>query len=388
MKIPHRKERGMATLLTAVVLLIAVFLATYNMSQNVIADKQNASAAVRGFEAFQNAQAGMDEAVEYISGVGLVTIRDEVASAGFVSISTSSASVSVTQTGDSLEITSTGLSNDSVSVSRTISMRLSALPNSPTPPNVPVVSRGFANVTGNYEILNNEEPLTIWTGGAIDMDGNANTYIRQNGVDTQLSNSKTTRGPDIISNDRNLASATEEEIIQAFFNFSELTDMCISPFCWDESNGAGTSQDAFTTDIDYTKSPSVIYFRPNNQGTKDTCDLNSGTVDAVQLRASEFTTSESSPLILVVEGAAKFFMDAPFYGIVLAREVTTVAGGGPADITDANAKAINGGVVGLDCIDGPGGAGSGMIRMNKTVFDNLGGGGAAIAHVQGSWKDW
>ena len=57
---PIKVESGVATLVTAVVLMLAVFGISFYLSEVVIKEKQSVSVKQRGFEAFNSAMAGLD----------------------------------------------------------------------------------------------------------------------------------------------------------------------------------------------------------------------------------------------------------------------------------------------------------------------------------------
>ena len=139
------KQRGVATLVTAVILMLAVLSISFYLSEVVIKEKQAVAIKQRGFEAFNAAMSGMDYGT-YLVTTGLVDGSSDFSSSAALSIGSYTLSIP-TMVDNIYTITSTGFSDDS-SVSRVISKSLAKLPSTTAPPSVPVVSKGAVDVGG------------------------------------------------------------------------------------------------------------------------------------------------------------------------------------------------------------------------------------------------
>ncbi|NVK31640.1 MAG: pilus assembly PilX N-terminal domain-containing protein [Gammaproteobacteria bacterium] len=216
------KQRGVATLATAVVLMLAVFGISYFMSEVVLTETRVVANHQRGLEAFAAAQSGIELAK--VNNVESGTLNASYPSdpVSFV--------VTATEIQDGLiKLESVGYSND-LSVSRTISYYKARKPGEGDPPQVPIVARGGVNTSGNISAVNNYSNLTIWNGLSTGIQGSASTYTSIDGQKNQLSTIKNTSGAstygaDVVTGDQNLANATIDEIVASFFDFPTLRDM-------------------------------------------------------------------------------------------------------------------------------------------------------------------
>ena len=369
---PTRKsrQRGVATLVTAVVLLVVVFLVSYNMSETIVSDKRNVANAIRSNQAFQRASSGVDCAFAYIGGEGLQSAVSFATASGAILPTTGLSAcsdpvttITLVEYSDYVEIESEAYSDDK-SVRRVVKDKVSGSPQTSGPPSVPVVSKGAVGISkGNISVTNNYEPLTIWSGEAAELGSSTTTYISIDNVDDQISNSATTRGPDIVDDDSNLANATEEEFLQAFFNVSKLSDFC--------GTGKSTCSDS---DGDNT-----YYYEPSGSETDDggTCEDDTYT----DIRLSDYTTTPDNPVLIVVDGGAEIFFGGggTFYGMIIAQEIMFSGGMNPSD-------SLQGSVIAIDCVN-DNGTGGGRITLNPTVITDLSGDGQTVK-LAGGWHDW
>ena len=384
-------QEGIATLATAVVLMLAVFGVSFMVSNVVIRDKQVAVNNQRALEAFQAAQSGIDYAVAYINTETLNSVYDEteitnplILSSGAVSPYTSAvlpyASVTISASSVSFTLRSEGVSKDGT-VSRVITTQISGQPADPEPPAVPVVAKGGLTIKGNLDVTNNEESLTIWSGEAADLGGSAATYISIDGVEDQLSTTGTTRGPDVVEFDSNLEQATESELLQSFFNRSSFEAFCsesssTSVDCTDPTTiPTGLSgSDAIASELSALNDTKRIYIKDDTKAPSD-CDAN--TNDFIKIDIDAIDTSEDNPARIVVDGDVAIGSagnSATFYGVVIAKKVKVTAG-------------FNwvGGIVATECMDFGGGGVS--FELSKTVLNNTVSKPQQV-YVASSWKDW
>lgn len=383
------KESGVVTLVTAVVLMLAVFGITYFMSETVIKDQQLAANAVRANEAFQTAQSGVEYAIAYIDASGIDDVFDLVVAASPSDLSLTAAevpdraTVSIALSSDEsfFFIKSVGISSDS-SVSRTIYVGISAIPADPEQPSVPVVAKGGLDIKGNLSVTNNEESLTIWTGGEADLGGSASTYIKIDSASNQLSTSGNTRGPDVVEFDSNLANASEQELLESFYNKSSFEDFCdgSNSFNCTVSSAAQSDWGDMTNDDwddfnEVTNSARWIYIDPPAQ-TEKACD-DSGSFDWVSVDLADIVSSEDHPARVIINGNAQINgggTSSTFFGVVIAKKIRVTSGFN-----------WEGGVVATDCMYFGGGTVS--FDLNKTVLEELQAQPEKV-YVRGSWRDW
>lgn len=218
------KQRGVATLATAVVLMLAVFGISYFMSEVVLTETRVVANHQRGLEAFAAAQSGIELAKVSNVESGILNASYPSDPLTFV--------VTVTEIQDGLiKLESVGYSND-LSVSRTVSFYKARKPGEGDPPQVPIVARGGVNTSGNISAVNNYSNLTIWNGLSTGIQGSASTYTSIDGQKNQLSTIKNTSGAstygaDVVTGDQNLANATIDEIVASFFDYPTLRDMAV-----------------------------------------------------------------------------------------------------------------------------------------------------------------
>ena len=385
----HHKQKGIATLLTAVVLLVAVTVISFYTSEIVIKDKQLVANAAAGVEAFDRAQSGLDFGLAYVYSQGIASVASASSSSVLnldLPAELAGGLLTVSNAGSSLVLTSRAYSEDGSTVSRVITQEVSSSTAANLPPAVPVVTKGGTTISGSFDVTNNEESLTIWSGEEADLGGSSSTYISIDGNDNQLSTSSSTRGPDVIESDQNLANATEEELLESFFNRSSMSDFCSDSIncspgqyeSWSNFTNAFTDSKS----LDLLEDPSLsrrIYLEPNvDQGTAS-CDDNNGFNDWTDIQINDIApyTSEDNPAVIVVDGNVKIGnagKNTTFYGVVIARKVRITAGFN-----------WEGGVVATNCVHFGGGGIS--MNLNKTVIDAVNEEVSQV-RVEGSWRDW
>ena len=382
-----QRQHGVVTLVTAVVLMLAVFGVTYFMSETIIKDKQIMSNALKANEAFQNAQNGIEYAIAYIDSTGIDDVFDLVNAAGLFLISGTEVpknvelTISLSADENYFVISSVGLSEDQT-VERTIVTGISAIPADPEQPSVPVVAKGGLDIKGNLSVTNNEESMTIWTGGEADLGGSASTYIKIDGSSDQLSTSGNTRGPDVVEFDSNLATASESELLQSFYNKTAFSDFCdpnnsfnCSVSTSAQSDWSDLSNDDWDDFNSSTNSKRWIYIDPPSQTEKD-CDAN-GSFDWVNVDLADIDSSENNPARVIINGNALINgggTSSTFYGVVIAKKIRVTSGFN-----------WQGGVVATDCMYFGGGTVS--FELNKTVLEELQAQPEKV-YVRGSWRDW
>lgn len=351
-------EKGAATLVTAVVLLLAVLGVTFFMSETVITEKQLAADEFRAKQAFHAANAGLDHGIAYltvgkdqdddgavdnlvVSGATAVGVASYVASLADVSEDGDGALVAVVALG----------SSDDGSVQRKLTQVFGELPALPNPPAVPVVAKGTVGVSGNLSVTNNSEngALTIWTGDKVSNWGSSNTYIKIDGQENQLSTTKDTRGPDVIDGDQNLANATEAEIIENFFGYTD---------GWNSISEASENYDFDIATDDASDAAGKLVYSDSD------ITINGGVWG-----------SQDNPVIIAVEGELTLSGGPEIYGVILAESIVKAAG----------TPVIHGGIIATSDVNF--GAGNVSVIFDETVMDNVDK-IFTLGSVPGSWKDW
>jgi len=356
-----KRERGVVTLLTAVVLMLAVFGISYFTSEVVIHEKQLVANDYRAAQALNSAIAGMDQAVAYLDNNNSPLLA---ASSAF----TSSGRFSYTMTGSSsnaiVSIVSEGWSEDEA-VKRVITQTFGQMPANPlinNAPTVPVIALGSADLTGNIKIYNNYNKLTVWTGQPVANWGSGNTYINIDGNPNQLSSTKNGRGPDVVENDLNLATLGEDGLVANYFAEPFSTWQSLE----DQYNPGGANAGGTPSPTDCTDGGVIHY--------SGALDLPGGTYGV------------NKQCILIVDGPLTLNGNVTFNGMILARSVPD----GNANVT------VNGALIATGHMGGDPGDPSKKLNGNVSIvytpidadIPNPLDGFVGFGFVTSSWKDW
>lgn len=395
-------QRGAATLVVAIVLLVAITLITLFTAKVVLDDIKFEANTYRTAQATSAANYGLDFAIRYFDTGGFDQL-DETDPANPVdgqdnvvdSIVTSPLTL---QNGGGTQITtaqvqfitdafrcggttswqnglvlSTGLSDDGLAT-RTMGQcvgPISVLNGSG--PEIPLIARTRIDTTGDANIINRYTNTNIWSADDVIITGaNMATYIRAPGVDptapgfdyldvdedvnTQLvSNRNLGNGADIISGDPTLRM--DAGFFGNFFAAEQRATL--------QDLAAANNQSH--TDIDNAVGQSGLIFVEGDQS------LTGGTIG-----------SPTSPAILIVNGDFDFGGNAIIYGLVYVVGIMDVAG------TPS--------VVGSSIVENEGGATSstgfeGNGTLNLIYWQNfLDDDGQPLpgltSVIEGSWRDW
>lgn len=413
-----KNQRGVATLITAVVLMLAVFGITYYLSETVLNETRFVADDIRGKQAFQAAQSG----IEYAKALDIDSLScGDVASSSSPSFTLyvcEDASVS-----GMYQLRSTGFSDDST-VRRVITYYLASQPGEVSPPEVPIVSKGTATFSGTVTAINNEVNLTVWTGNAVDLNGAVDTYISIDGKDDQLSTTDDTYGPDVILGDLNLANADPDDVIQSFYGKQDLpslgdtmelvdiaagvipcpppaqtctTGSSVKSVYFGDGNDASRndiSELVTTTDLtdsanafawdswaedtgyDIADSSSPNYLASIDGAAEFTIDLGPG--KSFDLSGSKnYIGTPDEPVMIVVDGTVDLPSNTVIFGTVVAKNV----------VMNGNTT-IFGGLVAINDTTAFDTAGTNFVKMDKVTLGNVTLGGEGIGPVQSSWRDW
>lgn len=384
----RKSQKGAATLVTALVVLVVVLAISFYTSETVVIEKKVVANEYRAKQAFHAAQAGLDYGIAYAKS-GLDQNNDSVldlsVSAATASIGNASYSVllsDISASGDMslIQVTSTGASDDGL-ISRMMSVLIGEVPSLPNPPDLPVVARGNVNTIGNMQIYNHFENFNVWTGEELDSWGSSDTYIRDPSwtdtgwdgdpdtlsehlestgqtvldVDSIQSTTKNTRGPDVIDGDASLSTLTGDEFIQNFFGktASELENVANTSLTESEFGSA-----------DWTNlGGQIIELDDEGDGTYQISSA-TGTVG-----------TSSSPVILVTDGDIRITGNVQIFGLVVAKNFVSAAG--TVDVV--------GGVLAEEEIERANGTFS--VYFDPGVTGKLAD-LKTMEVVRGSWKDW
>lgn len=410
------KQRGIGSLLMAVVLLVLSILLAYYAASGAITEQRLAANQVRTKQAFMAAQAGIEQALEYMKNGGVD--KDEPGDAGYGQADTLTsvtlgggaayavaycdaatppppcppAPVALSCTGPTptsltrLQVWSCGWSDDLSSVQRVtqLVMGTPATAGGSAPP-VPLISLGSANLlVGGASVLNYENDLTTWSGQSFQGQSNTGkTFIRNTALYPvpdpnfnvrNVDNSPTcnnpptgyvcstqgsTTGHDVIEADQNLASMGVDGLFAASFGTNQ-TNYRNNVASWRVNLTSNTVPNTNSTDINsiYGKGDMAIWVEGN------------GTIDGV-------VGSATAPVVLIVNGNLSLGANAVINGILFvtgnlnSNGTPTVFGsatvGGSANTT-GNMKVV------YDSYKNKGG----------NPFDSLG----VPTKLNGSWKDW
>jgi hypothetical protein len=376
-----RRQKGAATLATAIILLVVVLGISFFTAETVITEKKVVANEYRAKQAFHAAQAGVDYAIAY-SRIGLDQNDDDVldlqgASAATATVGDASYLVTFTDASSAadmslIQVQSVGSSDDGL-ITRTLNLLLGKVPVAPNPPDLPIVTRGYVDATGNLNVYNVFTNLNIWSGDDISSWGSADTYIRdpdwsdggswttgtvgeyldgsnqdQSVVDAIQSTTKNTRGPDVIDGDTNLGNATEDEFTQNFF---------------------GKTLDELVASASLSMTGNELKVAPASSVNGQLIYLNDG-----KLTGGTIGTA-ANPVIIVTDSPLSISGSPDIYGLIIANSVDKVVG----------TVDIYGGLVSENELDM--GSGTANVYYDEEVTSNLDK-IYTMQVVRGSWRDW
>lgn len=408
------KQRGMASLLISVMLLIGVTLVTLLTARVVLIQTQTEANNYRASQAFVAANSAMDYAMSYYNNGGpdqngdcvldalpaltytssdgsqvtsaTVSFNDNdgvcATSTGKTCIDSSGTAVAGVNTKEVL-ISATGFSDDG-EASRTVTQCMGVIQLTPAGggPQQPLVSGGGIGLTGNFSVVNRYSGVTIWSGEPVNigMSSAAKTYLRPDGTSISdfttaqlndidpgdysqiVSTSDQGNSFDIIDNDVGLSSLTGDQVWNSFFapNRSEMQSL------------ARASGQEFSDISNAVGKSGVIWM------TGD------GTVDAEYTLNGGEIGSPTDPAVLIIDSNVSIKGNAEIYGIVYIRGALDAAGG-----FDVVGSVI---VEGDDTIfTGDPVTGNGTPNLIYVPFpdgeDNVAP-SAPRTPISGSWKDW
>lgn len=266
-----RHQRGLGTLLTAVVLLVVSMIFLTAISRSIVMEQRMAANEIRAKQAFEAAEDGLDRAMVHLLGNGSVeTTLTGTSGAGRYSVAfcnpvdppvegtqvcpdtaggtpacnaLTSAGLNPNGTSEQIYFNSPlvvacGWSDDGLG-KRGIRQSVGTAGGGTTQlPTNPLLTKGAVNVGGSANVVNYFNNLTIWSGQSLTSVGNSGkTFVRNPNVAPPAANTtppgepsscttsadyvcvtdKNTTGPDVIDNDPTLANLSNSELFRNIF---------------------------------------------------------------------------------------------------------------------------------------------------------------------------
>jgi len=237
-------QRGFATLLTSLIILVGITLITLFTARTTLMEQRMSANHYRSSQAFYAAQAALEIGIGYINQYGTANLLGKVfPPSGDPLLQEypfkTGTTLTLNSPGDCYHLIATGKSDDQIG-HRTISQCVTTLDISRGGgPEQPLISRSSVYLSGNSAVINRYGNTTIWSGDPVTL-GNSNsikTYIRDTNtslsastdilestdstVATQIiSSSNIGIGLDIIERDPALSGLTADEFFDNTFVLS------------------------------------------------------------------------------------------------------------------------------------------------------------------------
>jgi len=363
-----RYQKGVVTIVTAVVLLIVITILALLTARVVIFETRVTANEVRAVEAFENAMTGLTSVLAYYhsgedrSEAALEALEDTVNVPPTWSVE------DVEPAGRGLRVQVRGYSADTTATSL-VEQVIMGTASLASPINTPLTSKGIVALGGSGVVKNPEGNFTVWSGSAIDVDHNATggqgfTQVKNpTGDGLIISTDQNYVGSDVIDSDTALSSLTDDEMFENFISGTEYDNA------------------AYDTGFDFYKEMIATM-----NVSADAADTLKGRRDTVIVVTGDLVlgggfTDENSigsvdqPVILVVDGNLDFNGNAEVYGVVYVRGNLQSATGNPE-------------IMGSLIVEGDApSSGNVTIIYDSSTVGNAGMLGPAI-FMPGLWRDW
>ncbi len=378
-----RRQRGVATLVISLVVLMLSTFVVFNVSKAILMEQKISNNDTRAKQAFEAAEAGMNVALDYLNddpnrdgiagpdpvfdllnndGIGdsaTTTIGRSTVEVTYSNINGICPSGSLT----TICVTSTGRSDDRTAI-KSITQFMVTINPLPSGPQNPVIVRGGVVVGGSATVRNPEGFSTVWSGSDVDLGGNGTHHTEVPNINaanypacmdipetcaTLTASNQHVIGVDVIENDASLAALSDIEFFQNFFGLSPTTYR--SSMVTIETTDASVmteAQNAFSE---------VIWL----EGVAD-------------IQGNLTVGSPSKPSIFIINGDASIQGNITVYGVLFIRGDANITGS--VDITGSVVVAGDANVTGsLDIVY------SSSAVNNTSLAGNATGG-------SGSWRDF
>jgi hypothetical protein len=375
---PSHWQRGAASLVVALVILVAITLVTFGVANTMLMEERIAGNDVRGKQAFQAAQTGLDRVIAHLDAgnrpetLDLTTRVSLVDGTSYELLELDVLDYVMGLTG--LRVMARGYSADETAV-RTLT--LERLPTIPVPAfsvQNPLTALGVVNVSGNASVVNPEGNFTVWSASPVHIDSSAaaDTWVATPGAPppaypaveyncisgnsvsdtycTKSSSASIGKGPDIIEVDPSLAFPGDQL-------FERLFSVPRDAF----------RETAVTMHVDPTEASDITALKSARNETiwiEGDLDLDSGTIG-----------SPEAPVVLVVNGDLKMEGNTVVFGLIYVTGDWDGAGG--YDVHGA--VVLEGQVTGLG--------------QGRIIFNSMAAAGAHRLSLLASmrvdaWRDW
>jgi len=359
-------QKGVVTIVTAVVLLIVITILALLTARVVIFETRVTANEVRAVESFENTMTGLTSVLSTYNNSADPADRTIVGLASKKGYDMEGNLIweveGVEKAGWGLRVRLRGYSADSTasSIVEQVIMGTASLAG---PLSTPLTSKGTVGISGSGIVINPEGNFTVWTGMAVDFTQNASgvndgfTMVKHPTEDgTIKSSDRNYIGSDVIDADTALSSLTDDEMFENFIS--------------------GTEYDAgYATGFDFYKDTIVTMIVDG-----DDADL-SGVVDSVILVNGNLGLNggiigtADQPVILVVDGNLDMTGNPEIYGVVYVRGNLNEATGTPK-------------ITGSLIVEGDApSTGNVKVVYDSSTVGNAGRLGPAI-FMPGSWRDW
>jgi Tfp pilus assembly protein PilX len=336
-----RRQSGVLTLVTSLIILTLSTLVTFNLSKAVLMEQKISNNDLRAKQAFEAAEAGMLAATAYLANDpdldsdGVIdpvfdTNNDGLGDINTSTFGTGSATVVSTDiSGDMtvIRVVSQGFSDDR-SATRTITITVSTINPLPNMPDSPLTTRGSVVIGGSATVHNPEGHSTIWSGADIDLGSNNSTSTEVPDVggatypqcmDTPMTcslvsaSNRLIAGVDVIENDTSLGALSGDQFFQNFFG--------LSPTTYRASTATiDTTAAAFTANA-HLATHEVIWV----DGNVTLSGITVGCTTTVN-GGGVCPAANTKPSIVIVDGNASFSGNVHFYGLLFVTGNTSSSG--------------------------------------------------------------
>ncbi len=347
------EERGMATLITSLVLLLAITLLSFAAARVGIMEQRISANDYRAKQGFEAAQAGIEYAIAMLqdparkalyirdNGSGIVDPRYAFLSGTLVDTGStytvvySNPILSTPPNFNVLNISSTGSSD---SGSRYVANQVVTFTSCCTLPPAPGNARRNIEVKGTSSLTNPDSSVAAWAGGSVKKNGAATITNNSGGASTG-----------IAKNDLTLGNLTNDAFFQNFFNGSKDSIKNLS----EVYTGAGN----YSATLSSVTSTKIIWI------TGD-----------VTINSTVTIGSASAPVVLIVEGALTISTSAIFNGIAYSTGDMKVIGS-----AQLNGAAISESAIKI--------AGNAQVAYNRALLNNILNNAGSFAKIGGAWTD-
>lgn len=418
----RRTQHGMATLLIAMVLLVAATLAVLFTNRTAVTEQRISANEARTRQAMSAAQAAADEAIALINTGGDLNAGQRLAATGLGLIEGGSASASYwicgvdplnpslfsaavidaqpTSPTDIVPVCSqaAGLDpwvvawgwSDDLSARQVVVMQISGTNPLGGGPNYPFTARGSTGASGSFTVVNYFADTAYWMGSSLDYtNATAKSFVRNrlSGVSGDspedfLGCSLVTSGEDSFYDSCDTNPSTSDYLVESAGSGQDSFDVIDN-----DTNLANLSDEALFES--FMGAPPDVYLENTvERQTTAVADLDGKMGEVIWLgnatlnpTGATYTLSgmtvgsRERPVVLVVNGNVTFGAQFELYGMLY------VAG----DVSGAGGPILFGSlVVGGDADSMTGNM---MVVYDAQVMDNVEKIGEA-GIVSGTWRDW